>query len=216
MTFNLKLKSVPRGHIFTLDGVELVKLDDDGEASFVILADALPDTVAFCDDEEADAPNNYQGSNLHRVTEDWAEGHKGLYEALVEREIDLTTMDGMTDYGRPGLFIRSLTVDEYRKYRSFIPLASRRYWLATGYSTGSSPNSSGSSTAYCVVTSGALDYIGVYIASYYCPRPAFFLKSEIVVSMPMPEEDVGVAGKRLEDYTTAELAEELWNRVGNE
>ena len=163
MTFNLKLKSVPRGHIFTLDGVELVKLDDDGEASFVVLADALPDAVAFCDDEEADAPNNYQGSNLHRVTEDWAEGHKGLYEALVEREIDLTTMDGMTDYGRPGLFIRSLTVDEYRKYRSFIPLASRRYWLATGYSTGSSPYSTNYS-AYCVDASGALNYDSVSYA----------------------------------------------------
>lgn len=215
MKINLELGGVPRGYSFLLDGVELVKLDDDGEGSFVVTADALPHTVPFCDDEEAEAPNNYQGSNLHHIIEDWAESRPNLYEAMLEREIDLTTMDGMTDYGKPQLYLRSLTVDEYRKYRRFIPLTSRAYWLATGWATLRSPNSN-NRNAYCVNTSGALYNNYVYSADYYCPRPAFYLKSEIVVSMIVPTAEVIESEKGLENYTDAELIRELWNRVGRE
>lgn len=216
MKINLELGGVPRGYSFLLDGVELVKLDDDGEGSFVVTADALPHTVPFCDDEEAEAPNNYQGSNLHHIIEDWAESRPNLYEAMLEREMDLTTMDGMTDYGKPQLYLRSLTVDEYRKYRRFIPLTSRAYWLATGWATLRSPYSSDSNYAYCVDTSGALDNYYVYSADIFCPRPAFYLKSEIVVSMIVPTAEAIESEKGLENYTDAELIRELWNRAGRE
>ena len=215
MKINLELGGVPRGYSFLLDGVELVKLDDDGEGSFVVTADALPHTVPFCDDEEAEAPNNYQGSNLHHIIEDWAENRPNLYEAMLEREIDLTTMDGMTDYGKPQLYLRSLTVDEYRKYRRFIPLTSRAYWLATGWATLRSPYSSGNN-AYYVNTSGALLSSHVYYASNYCPRPAFYLKSEIVVSMSVPSAVIAEGDGTLARYTDAELIKELWNRAGRE
>lgn len=216
MKINLELGGVPRGYSFLLDGVELVKLDDDGEGSFVVTADALPNTVPFCNDEEAEAPNNYQGSNLHHIIEDWAESHPNLYEALLEREIDLTTMDGMTDYGKPQLSLRSLTVDEYRKYRRFIPLTYRAYWLATGWATLRSPYSSDDSNAYFVNASGALNYSDVYYANIYCPRPAFYLKSEIVVSMSVPSAVIAEGDGTLARYTDAELIKELWNRVGRE
>lgn len=215
MKINLELGGVPRGYSFLLDGVELVKLDDDGEGSFVVTADALPNTVPFCNDEEVEAPNNYQGSNLHHIIEDWAESRPNLYEALLEREIDLTTMDGMTDYGKPQLSLRSLTVDEYRKYRRFIPLTSRAYWLATGWATLRSPISN-YNYAYCVSTSGALSNYNVYGADYYCPRPAFYLKSEIVVSMSVPSAVIAEGDGTLARYTDAELIKELWNRAGRE
>ena len=215
MKINLELGGVPRGYSFLLDGVELVKLDDDGEGSFVVTADALPHTVPFCDGEEAEAPNNYQGSNLHHIIEDWAENCPNLYEALLEREIDLTTMDGMTDYGRPRLFIRSLTVDEYRKYRPYIPLTSRPYWMATGWATLRSPISN-INYAYVVNTSGALSIGSVYVAVYFCPRPAFYLKSEIVVSMSVPSAVIAEGDGTLARYTDAELIKELWNRAGRE
>lgn len=216
MKINLELGGVPRGYSFLLDGVELVKLDDDGKGSFVVTADALPHTVPFCDDEEAEAPNNYQGSNLHHIIEDWAESHPNLYEALLEREIDLTTMDGMTDYGKPQLSLRSLTVDEYRKYRRFIPLTSRAYWLATGWATMRSPSSSYYNFAFYVSTSGALYYYNVYNANICCPRPAFYLKSEIVVSMSVPSAVIAEGDGTLARYTDAELIKELWNRAGRE
>lgn len=205
MKINLELGGVPRGYSFLLDGVELVKLDDDGEGSFVVTADALPNTVPFCNDEEVEAPNNYQGSNLHHIIEDWAESRPNLYEALLEREIDLTTMDGMTDYGKPLAVARALTIDEYRKHRSVLPLTSKPYWLATGWTTNSSPYSNGGS-AYYIRADGSVSYGSVFYA-YFAPRPALYLKSSILVSVETEDE-----GKALADYSDTDLIDELYRR----
>lgn len=214
MKINLELSAVPRGYRFILDGVELVKLDDDGEGSFVVAADVLPNTVPFCDDEEAEAPNDYHESNLHHIADKWAKSHQIMYKAVQGREIDLTTMDGMTDYGRPPVYTRSLTVDEYKKYRRFIPLTSCAYWLATGYSAMRFSHSDNGNSVYCVYNSGSMDYISVYYEENYCPRPSFYMNSEIIVSMPVPNEMVDEGKKGLKCYTDGELIRELWNRAG--
>lgn len=205
MKINLELGGVPRGYSFLLDGVELVKLDDDGEGSFVVTADALPNTVPFCNDEEVEAPNNYQGSNLHHIIEDWAESRPNLYEALLEREIDLTTMDGMTDYGKPLAVVRALTIDEYRKHRSILPLTSKPYWLATAWTTNSSPYSN-DYRAYYISSDGTVNYYCVYGAPF-APRPALYLKSSILVSVETDDE-----GKALADYSDTDLIDELYRR----
>lgn len=207
---NIELARVRRGERFTLDGVEFVKLDDEGGESFVLMADVIPETCPFERDEDREDANNFDGSHIQGVIYRWAEQHKGVYDAMEARTIDLTTMDGMTDYGRPVVNARLLTIDEYRRYRPFIPLASRPFWLATGWTTNTSP-SSNAGGAYYVDTSGASSYYVVYYANSYCPRPAFYLKSDIFVSV---EEDAG--GKNLEDYTTMELIKELWRRAGQE
>ena len=67
------------------------------------------------------------------------EQHPDTFDAVVERPIDLTTMDGMTDYGMPLASVRALTIDEYRKYRHLIPLTDEPYWLATGWTTQTLP-----------------------------------------------------------------------------
>lgn len=207
---NIELARVRRGERFTLDGVEFVKLDDEGGESFVLMADVIPETCPFERDEDREDANNFDGSHIQGVIYRWAEQHKGIYDAMEARTIDLTTMDGMTDYGRPVVNARLLTIDEYRRYRPFIPLASRPFWLATGWTTNTSP-SSNAGGAYYVDTSGASSYYVVYYANGFCPRPAFYLKSDIFVSV---EEDAG--GKNLEDYTTMELIKELWRRAGQE
>ena len=207
---NIELARVRRGERFTLDGVEFVKLDDEGGESFVLMADVIPETCPFERDEDREDANNFDGSHIQGVIYRWAEQHKGIYDAMEARTIDLTTMDGMTDYGRPVVNARLLTIDEYRRYRPFIPLASRPFWLATGWTTNTSPNSY-ALRAYYVNTSGASRRSSVCRALYCCPRPAFYLKSDIFVSV---EEDAG--GKNLEDYTTMELIKELWRRAGQE
>ena len=207
---NIELARVRRGERFTLDGVEFVKLDDVNGESFVLMADVIPETCPFERDEDREDANNFDGSHIQGVIYRWAEQHKGIYDAMEARIIDLTTMDGMTDYGRPVVNARLLTIDEYRRYRPFIPLASRPFWLATGWTTNTAPYSD-ATYAYYVNTSGASNGTGVYSANYYCPRPAFYLKSDIFVSV---EEDAG--GKNLEDYTTMELIKELWRRAGQE
>lgn len=141
---DLALAQVRRGERFTLDGVEFVKLEDDMDAAFAVAADTLPECCQFEDDDaEREDHNNYAGSLLSKTVERWLrDKHPAIFSAVVERPIDLTTMDGMTDYGKPLAVARALTIDEYRKHRSVLPLTSKPYWLATGWTTNSSPYSS--------------------------------------------------------------------------
>ena len=179
---NLALAQVRRGERFTLDGVEFVKLEDDLDAAFAVAADTLPECCQFeNDDAEREDHNNYAGSLLSKTVERWLrDKHPAIFSAVVERPIDLTTMDGMTDYGKPLAVARALTIDEYRKHRSILPLTSKPYWLATAWTTNSSPHSSVSS-AFCIGAVGTVS--SNYVCSaYFAPRPAFNLKSSIVVS----------------------------------
>lgn len=179
---DLALAQVRRGERFTLDGVEFVKLEDDLDAAFAVAADTLPECCQFEDDDaEREDHNNYAGSLLSKTVERWLrDKHPAIFSAVVERPIDLTTMDGMTDYGKPLAVVRALTIDEYRKHRSILPLTSKPYWLATGWTTNSSPRSNGDG-AYGIYTGGTVDSLVVYRAGF-APRPAFNLKSSIVVS----------------------------------
>lgn len=179
---NLALAQVRRGERFTLDGVEFVKLEDDLDAAFAVAADTLPECCQFEDDDaEREDHNNYAGSLLSKTVERWLrDKHPAIFSAVVERPIDLTTMDGMTDYGKPLAVVRALTIDEYRKHRSILPLTSKPYWLATGWTTNSSPYSD-VNRAYNISTGGTVGYGSVFYA-YFAPRPAFNLKSSIVVS----------------------------------
>ena len=155
---NLALAQVRRGERFTLDGVEFVKLEDDLDAAFAVAADTLPECCQFEDDDaEREDHNNYAGSLLSKTVERWLrDKHPAIFSAVVERPIDLTTMDGMTDYGKPLAVARALTIDEYRKHRSVLPLTSKPYWLATGWTTNSSPYSDGS-YAYYIGTDGTVN-----------------------------------------------------------
>ena len=114
-------------------------------------------------------------------------------------------MDGMTDYGKPLAVVRALTIDEYRKHRSILPLTSKPYWLATGWTTNSSPSSDGD-YAYGINSGGTVDSNFV-CGAYFAPRPALYLKSSILVSVETEDE-----GKALADYSDTDLIDELYRR----
>lgn len=204
---DLKLAQVRRGEHFTLDGVEFVKLEDDLDAAFAVAADTLPECCQFeDDDDEREDHNNYAGSLLSKTVERWLrDKHPAIFSAVVERPIDLTSMDGMTDYGKPLAVVRALTIDEYRKHRSILPLTSKPYWLATGWKTNSSLGSNGGD-AYDVLAGGPVDSVTVYRA-VFAPRPALYLKSSILVSVETEDE-----GKALADYSDTDLIDELYRR----
>ena len=203
---NLALAQVRRGERFTLDGVEFVKLEDDLDAAFAVAADTLPERCQFEDDDaEREDHNNYAGSLLSKTVERWLrDKHPAIFSAVVERPIDLTTMDGMTDYGKPLTVVRALTIDEYRKHRSILPLTSKPYWLATAWTTNSSPRSGGYSCG--IYSGGTVGSGGVYNANF-APRPALYLKSSILVSVETDDE-----GKALADYSDTDLIDELYRR----
>lgn len=216
---DLALAQVRRGERFTLDGVEFVKLEDDMDAAFAVAADTLPECCQFEDDDaEREDHNNYAGSLLSKTVERWLrDKHPAIFSAVVERPIDLTTMDGMTDYGKPLAVARALTIDEYRKHRSVLPLTSKPYWLATGWATNSSPYSD-ADVAYCIGADGAVgvDSVGdadgtvndnLVYRVFFAPRPALYLKSSILVSVETEDE-----GKALADYSDTDLIDELYRR----
>ena len=206
MTKTMEICKVRNGEHFIVDGEEFVKLGEIGDGAFVLLVGTLP----YCTFESEDADddrehNNFIGSNVKRVVDEWLYGHKILSDAAMALPIDLTSMDGMTDYGMPIVYGRILTVDEYRKYRRFIPLTDKPFWTATPWCTRSS-NSSNNRNAYLVNSDGSVLYSLAYYANY-CARPALALKSSLLVSVEAENGE-----KALCDYTDTELLDELLRR----
>ena len=54
---------------------------------------------------------------------------------LPEFERDLLSLDGQTEYGTCMDRVSLLTVDEYRKYRKYLPNTKEWWWLCTPWST---------------------------------------------------------------------------------
>lgn len=207
MKKQIELCKVRPGEIFELDGERFARLPyEDAEAILVVLEDALPDDVCFENDgAKREDHNNFKGSNLERQLLYWLQNHQTVYGATCARRVDLTTLDGMRDYGAPDLLIHPLTVMEYQKFRPYVPLATRAWWTATGWTTASSPFS-GTGVAYLVNTVGTL-LNGHVRNPLFAPRPALYLQSKILVSIETEDQE-----KSLTDYSSVELLDELRRR----
>lgn len=118
--------------------------------------------------------------------------------ALIPTTIDLTSDDGLKDYGETTQKIFLLTCDMYRKYRSVIPNLDDWWWLATAYSTESNGYAI---VARSVISDGSLGSINAY-RGYSGVRPAFYLKSSILESL----------SPSLSEFTTEELLKEVLRR----
>ena len=118
--------------------------------------------------------------------------------ALIPTTIDLTSDDGLKDYGETTQKIFLLTCDMYRKYRSVIPNLDDWWWLATAYSTESNGYANG---ARYVRSGGSLLNYNAYYGSNGV-RPAFYLKSSILESL----------SPSLSEFTTEELLKEVLRR----
>lgn len=118
--------------------------------------------------------------------------------ALIPTTIDLTSDDGLKDYGETTQKIFLLTCDMYRKYRSVIPNLDDWWWLATAYST----ESNGYALSARVVYSDGSLYNNSAYNGHYGVRPAFYLKSSILESL----------SPSLSEFTTEELLKEVLRR----
>lgn len=118
--------------------------------------------------------------------------------ALIPTTIDLTSDDGLKDYGETTQKIFLLTCDMYRKYRSVIPNLDDWWWLATAYSTESNGYAY---SARLVRSAGSLHYSLAYRGDNGV-RPAFYLKSSILESL----------SPSLSEFTTEELLKEVLRR----
>lgn len=118
--------------------------------------------------------------------------------AIIPTTIDLTSDDGLKDYGETTQKVFLLTCDMYRKYRYIIPNLDGWWWLATAYSTESNGYAN---NARIVYSDGSLDLDNAY-SGYFGVRPAFYLKSSILES----------ATPSLAEFTTEELLQEVLRR----
>lgn len=118
--------------------------------------------------------------------------------ALIPTTIDLTSDDGLKDYGETTQKIFLLTCDMYRKYRSVIPNLDDWWWLATAYSTESNGYAYYARTVY---SDGSL-YNSYAYTGHRGVRPAFYLKSSILESL----------SPSLSEFTTEELLKEVLRR----
>ena len=173
---NSKNKKLPAGlsigDEFQLAGTTWKILNIAGEG-YVCLAESIGNKEFDSDD------NNWETSKLRSYL------NKEFLEKL-EKEIgegnvlgferNLLSLDGQTEYGSCTDKVSLLTVDEYRKYRKYIPNANKWWWLISPWST---PCNDYSSTVAVVSPSGR-------VLNRYCDccdgvRPFCILKSNIFI-----------------------------------
>ena len=172
------LAEIPRGECFSIGGQEFVVLKQGGGAgTAAVLKDLLRGTHRF------GTNNNYAGSNVDRICCDFADELEKAAgeEVLLEHEVDLTSDDGLKDYGSVCRKASLLTCDQYREYVEVLDLhkPDRWWWLATPWSTPTHEDDWG---CKCVSPSGGIfrdDCLDDYV---YGVRPFCIFKSSIFVS----------------------------------
>jgi hypothetical protein len=207
------LKNVEIGKTVFYGGREVLVLDHQNGKTLVLCKESIGD-MPF----DTDNCNDWKKSSLRKYLN--GEFLNSLIKTSdMEREIevaevDLTADDGLTDYGTSNDKIFLLTCDQYRKYRKLIPNLDDWWWLATPYSTASNGYAH---YVRNVNSDGGLNNSFAYYGRYGV-RPAWFLKSDILVSDE--EEESGcaciVSERTLESYSTRQLLEELIRREGLE
>ena len=171
----IKLAEIPEGDTFKIGVHEFVVLEHSGDTTAIIRKDLLPDDMEF------GGNNNYLGSYVELKCDEFANEIAGIVgkENLVEHTVDLTSDDGLKDYGNIKSRCSLLTTDLYRRYVDILDKfkPDRWWWLATAHSTERHGNSS---WVKCVSPSGGIGSISYYDGLGV--RPFCIFKSSIFES----------------------------------
>lgn len=177
-SFNLpgvKLADVPVGETFKIGNHEFIVLEHSGDTTAVILKDLLPDQ-GFGEN------NNYADSKADETCKQFARELEMAVgsENLCQHAVDLTSDDGLRDYGSIKRKASLLTCE---KYRRFVYTLDKHkpdgwWWLATPWSTPAHDNIR---TVKCVAPSGGIFGDFCYGGNDGV-RPFCILRSHIFVS----------------------------------
>lgn len=206
----IALKNTARGTAFDYAGQSWILLEnDDGRA--LCLSKDIIETRAFdegnCNNFAVASSNKYlNGPYLDNL----ADACNGA-NAFLESELDLTTDDGLKDYGACTVTIFLLTVDQYRRNRDVIPNADDWWWLSTAFSTKSNGYES---LARCVGAVGTL-YWGSACRGNYGLRPACYLDSDLLISVEDGEATDDVTPEHAGEIIAA-LAEQFGGTFATE
>lgn len=194
----IALKNTARGTAFDYAGQSWILLEnDDGRA--LCLSKDIIEARAFddgnCNNFAVASSKEYlNGAYLDNLLED-VNGPN----AFLTTELDLTTDDGLKDYGTCTVTIFLLTVDQYRRNRDVIPNADDWWWLSTAFSTKSNGYES---LARLVDSDGAL-YRDLACSGNCGLRPACYLDSDLLISI----EDDEATDEATDDVTPEHAGE---------
>lgn len=169
------LSTLEPGDTFKIGNVEFLVLEQEGETTAAIKKNLL---VA---DMEFGETNNYAESPIRETCEKFAvriAGEIGA-ENLLEHTVDLTSNDGLKEYGEVKARASLLTADRYRKYVQILDTTKMDdyWWLATPWST---PAHGINYAVLCVARSGCIGFCSFDYG--YGVRPFCIFKSTILVS----------------------------------
>lgn len=124
------VSKVPQaGERFVRGGIEFVALGMEQGGVLAVAAKRLEDEMAY----DEDGSNDWRKSSLRKyLNEEFVKNFdKGDLLPFVS---DLTSDDGMTDYGTSEDFVALLSDNLYRKYRKFMPQYDTWVWTITPWS----------------------------------------------------------------------------------
>ena len=176
MKEQVRLREKEVGETFKVGAYEFIVLEHTGELTAVIMKDLLRDDVKFGEDN-----NDFRESNVLSILREFAKELEDLIGAdnLIEHEVDLTSDDGLKDYGVIREKVSLLTTDLYRKYVDVLDMErlDAWWWLVTPHSTKRHENDL---WVKCVSPSGNIYFN--YYGDFNGVRPFCILKSDILVS----------------------------------
>lgn len=151
--------------------------------------------------------NNYAKSALAKhlnstFLEALTENHA---DEVLLREVDLTAVNGSTEYGLLMCKVAPLTIDEYRRLRDIIPMPESWEWFATPWST---PAVNEDDTWVAGLHTSGYVGGGYYWRNSHGSRPAFLIPSDYAVEVD--EENP------LEQFSLNDLLAEINRRVTSE
>ena len=183
--------------VINYGGLDYIVLDVEQDKILVLAKESIGD-MPF---DEGNSNNFPKGTLCKYLNDEFIKKLKANgadTSAIVPTTINLTSDDGLKDYGETTQKIFLLTCDMYRKYRSVIPNLDDWWWLATAYST----ESNGYARFARNVNSDGSLYNDNACSGYNGVRPAFYLKSSILESL----------SPSLSEFTTEELLKEVLRR----
>lgn len=193
---NANIKIAPSS-VINYGGLDCIVLDVEQDKILVLAKESIGN-MPF---DEGNSNNFPKGTLCKYLNDEFIKKLKADgadTSALIPTTIDLTSDDGLKDYGETTQKIFLLTCDMYRKYRSVIPNLDDWWWLATAYSTESNGYAR---DARDVCSAGSLNSDRAY-NGHRGVRPAFYLKSSILESL----------SPSLSEFTTEELLKEVLRR----
>ena len=171
----VKLYDISVGETFKIGEHEFIVLEHMEEGTAVIRKNLLFEDKTFGKN------NNYMNSYVDGLCNDYGAqiGEVIGYGNIIEHTVDLTSDDGLKDYGSIKRKMSLLTCNQYRKYVEILDKhkIDAWWWLSTAYST---PKHNDSSWVKCVSPFG--DFCSNFYNDVSGVRPFCILKSDIFVS----------------------------------